>query len=254
MKTTLNIDDTVMQRLREEAARRGTTMSAFVEAALRSVLAMPTPSAEPKGAVEERLTEALAEEAKIQDLMKEGKELIRVAPPQERGELGRTLAARVKSHAGGVTRPGTIGVTPSRARNVAPRSPRGRAEAARNPLGGGHLRPSALSFVGGDHPDRHPPHFAPSDRRSPPRLPRDFRHGLLGQNGRQLARVRARIRRLGKELEKTDLEPLEPGPSKAKDFDNAPPDTLPPLPTWRSGGFRVDIANREEIYRVMEEE
>ena len=32
MKTTLNIDDTVMQRLREEAARRGTTMSAPVEA------------------------------------------------------------------------------------------------------------------------------------------------------------------------------------------------------------------------------
>ena len=95
-----------------------------------------------------------------------------------RGETCR-LAARVKSHAGGVTRPGTIGVTPSRARNVAPRSPRGRAEAARNPLGDGHLRPSALSFVGGDHPDRHPPHFAPSDRRSPPRLPRDFCHGLL---------------------------------------------------------------------------
>ena len=28
-------------------------------------------------------------------------------------------------------------------------------------------------------PDRRPPHFAPSDRRSPPRLPRDFHHGLL---------------------------------------------------------------------------
>ena len=39
MKTTLNIDDTVMQRLREEAARRGTTMSALVEAGLRRVLA-----------------------------------------------------------------------------------------------------------------------------------------------------------------------------------------------------------------------
>ena len=49
------------------------------------------------------------------------------------------LTARVKSHAGGVTRPGTIGVTPSRARNVAPRSPRGRAEAARNPSGDGHF-------------------------------------------------------------------------------------------------------------------
>ena len=29
------------------------------------------------------------------------------------------------------------------------------------------------------HPDRHPPHSAPNDRRSPPRLPRDFYHGLL---------------------------------------------------------------------------
>ena len=39
MKTTLNIDDTVMRRLREEAARRDTTMSALVEAGLRLVLA-----------------------------------------------------------------------------------------------------------------------------------------------------------------------------------------------------------------------
>ncbi len=41
MKTTLNIDDTVMRRLREEAARRRTTMSALVEAGLRRVLADP---------------------------------------------------------------------------------------------------------------------------------------------------------------------------------------------------------------------
>ncbi len=41
MKTTLNIDDSVMQRLREEAVRRGTTMSALVEAGLRRVLAAP---------------------------------------------------------------------------------------------------------------------------------------------------------------------------------------------------------------------
>lgn len=39
MKTTLNIDDTVMQRLREEAARSGRTMSELVEAGLRRVLA-----------------------------------------------------------------------------------------------------------------------------------------------------------------------------------------------------------------------
>ena len=38
MKTTLNIDDTVMQQLREEAARRGTTMSSLVEAGIRRVL------------------------------------------------------------------------------------------------------------------------------------------------------------------------------------------------------------------------
>jgi len=41
MKTTLNIDDNVMQRLREEAARRGRTMSELVEAGLRRVLDEP---------------------------------------------------------------------------------------------------------------------------------------------------------------------------------------------------------------------
>lgn len=35
MKTTLNIDDTVMTRLRREAARTGRTMSELVETALR---------------------------------------------------------------------------------------------------------------------------------------------------------------------------------------------------------------------------
>ncbi len=44
MKTTLDIDDSVMQRLREEAARRGITMSALVEAGLRRVLAEPASS------------------------------------------------------------------------------------------------------------------------------------------------------------------------------------------------------------------
>jgi len=38
MKTTLLIDDSVMARLREEAARRDTTISALVEAALRLLL------------------------------------------------------------------------------------------------------------------------------------------------------------------------------------------------------------------------
>jgi len=38
MKTTLNIDDTVMTRLRREAARTGRTMSELVETALRRLL------------------------------------------------------------------------------------------------------------------------------------------------------------------------------------------------------------------------
>ena len=49
-----------------------------------------------------------------------------------------------------------------------------------NPLGGRHLRPSALSFVGDDHPDRRPPHSAPNGHNCLPRDPRDFYHGLLG--------------------------------------------------------------------------
>jgi hypothetical protein len=38
MKTTLVIDDGVMRRLKEEAARRRTTISDLVEAALRALL------------------------------------------------------------------------------------------------------------------------------------------------------------------------------------------------------------------------
>jgi len=38
MKTTLIIDDRVMVRLREEAARRGETISTLVESALRLLL------------------------------------------------------------------------------------------------------------------------------------------------------------------------------------------------------------------------
>ena len=47
MKATLNIDDSVMQKLREEAARRGTTMSLLVEAGLRRVLSEPAPPTSP---------------------------------------------------------------------------------------------------------------------------------------------------------------------------------------------------------------
>ena len=51
MKTTFDIDESVMLRLREEAARRGVTMSALVEAGLRRVLAEPAPPRRPKAAL-----------------------------------------------------------------------------------------------------------------------------------------------------------------------------------------------------------
>jgi hypothetical protein len=38
MKTTFNIDDTVMEQLKREAARQGRTMSYLVESALRLLL------------------------------------------------------------------------------------------------------------------------------------------------------------------------------------------------------------------------
>ena len=41
MKTTLNIDDSIMQRLRQEAVRRGTTMSMLVESGIRRILDEP---------------------------------------------------------------------------------------------------------------------------------------------------------------------------------------------------------------------
>lgn len=47
VKATLEIDDSVMERLREEAPRLGTTISALVEAGVRYVLAMPAPANDP---------------------------------------------------------------------------------------------------------------------------------------------------------------------------------------------------------------
>ena len=46
MKTTLNIDDNVMRELKSEAARRGCTMSALVEAGVRMVLRKTPPAGE----------------------------------------------------------------------------------------------------------------------------------------------------------------------------------------------------------------
>ena len=46
MKTTLNVDDTVMAQLRREAARQGRTMSELVETALRNLFRAQKKSAE----------------------------------------------------------------------------------------------------------------------------------------------------------------------------------------------------------------
>ena len=40
----------------------------------------------------------------------------------------------------------------------------------------------------------------------------------------------------------------EPSPSEDER------DTLPVLPSWRSGGALLDISNRAELYKVMDEE
>lgn len=48
MKTTLNIDDTVMTRLRHEAARQRKTMSELVEAALRLLFQAKGPKSKTK--------------------------------------------------------------------------------------------------------------------------------------------------------------------------------------------------------------
>jgi hypothetical protein len=48
MKTTLNIDATVMARLRQEAARRQRTMSELVEAGLRLLFQSGRSGPEPK--------------------------------------------------------------------------------------------------------------------------------------------------------------------------------------------------------------
>jgi len=47
MKTTLMIDDTVMIRLKQEAARTGRTMSELVEVALRRLLEDVGPAEQP---------------------------------------------------------------------------------------------------------------------------------------------------------------------------------------------------------------
>jgi len=43
MKTTLEIDDNVMRRLKQQAARQGKTISELVEAALRKALETESP-------------------------------------------------------------------------------------------------------------------------------------------------------------------------------------------------------------------
>lgn len=48
MKTTLNIDDTVMERLRRESARTGRTMSELVETALRRLFQARPERVEPR--------------------------------------------------------------------------------------------------------------------------------------------------------------------------------------------------------------
>ena len=68
------------------------------------------------------------------------------------------------------------------------------------------------------------------------------------------------LRRLREEAERrrtTASELLEAGLRRAlaePSTVDAEPDALKPLPTWRLGQPRVDIADRDALYRLMEEE
>lgn len=44
MRTTIRLDDALLERARREAARRGVTLTALIEGGLRLVLARPQPS------------------------------------------------------------------------------------------------------------------------------------------------------------------------------------------------------------------
>ncbi|MDE0165581.1 MAG: hypothetical protein OXL36_10845 [Bryobacterales bacterium] len=67
-----------------------------------------------------------------------------------------------------------------------------------------------MSFVGGDHPDRHPSHFAPSERSSPPRLPQDFHHGPLAvtfEHFEAVAGQSGKVLKSGCRFKSVDLHP-----------------------------------------------
>ena len=62
----------------------------------------------------------------------------------------------------------------------------------------------------------------------------------------QLKREAARQKRTMSDLVETALRNLFRAQKETK--------KLPPLPTFHSGGMFVDPANRDELYRIMEEE
>ncbi len=66
-------------------------------------------------------------------------------------------------------------------------------------------------------------------------------------------RLREEAARRGITLSELVEEGLRRVLAKAASTDD-PPDTLPPLPTWRGGEPLVDISDRDALYRVMEEE
>ena len=119
------------------------------------------------------------------------------------------LATRGKSHAGGVTRPGTDDVTPSL--HFSPAERKGRVTLWATDICSRRLCRSLFPSRGGDHPDRHPPHFAPRMNRSPPRFflrTTDFSHGLLSRSIELCI-----IKRTPAELRKGPLPPSRPSKS-----------------------------------------
>ena len=93
-KTTINIEDAIMAQLKEEAARRKTTMTALIEAGLRHVLAegeAPVPASSelpplPAAHMGEPLVDITDREALYEVLDRERDERLYGAPPGSRQE------------------------------------------------------------------------------------------------------------------------------------------------------------------------
>ena len=68
-----------------------------------------------------------------------------------------------------------------------------------------------------------------------------------------MERLRLEAGRCGKSMSDIVESALQTSLPKAAPPPNADRVPLPPLPTWKGGEFLVDICNKEELYRVLDD-